>query len=200
VRKIIVIGFLFVVCDFTFAQNWNETRQEKLQQLKTREDIKVTEVQKDILKLEYPNGKVLYKNIGDYKTESSSLQKLTYSPNFDSTIIDLTNIDTTLYYQMYSYWQEVPIFNWPFDHIRISDVNLNGKPELYGSRKYFSTPQEPVTIYELNNNAKFQFVYQYDSVLISENIYDIDKDGKEDVQLGMGVHGVYTHPSVFSQN
>ncbi len=184
--KYLVNFFLIVVCGYSFAQNNYETREEKLQQLKTRTDIKVTEVQRDIIKLEYPNGRVLYKNIGDYQHPESSIQQPAYSPTYDSTIIDLTTIDTTLYYQKYSYWQEVPLHNWEFDYIRIGDVNNNGKPELYGARKFFSTELEPVAVYELNNNAKFQFVYQYDSVMISENIYDIDKDGKVDVQLGMG--------------
>ncbi len=191
-NRILVLSLLLIATvGLTYSQGNYKTKAEKLQQLKTREDIKVTEVEKDILKLEYPNGKVLYKNIGDYQHPESSIQESgrqqpAYSPTFDSTIIDLTTIDTTLYYQKYSYWQEVPISNRPFAHIRIGDVNKNGKPELYGSRKFFSTPQEPVAVYELNNDSKFQFVYQYDSVLIAENIYDIDKDGKEDVQLGTG--------------
>lgn len=58
---------------------------------------------KDILKLQYPNGKLLYKNIGDYKKEYKALHKTTYSPNFDSTVIDLNAIDTSLYSNMYSF-------------------------------------------------------------------------------------------------
>ena len=102
-NRILVLSLLMIAASgLTYSQSNYSTKAEKMQQLKTREDIKVTEVQKDILKLEYLNGKMLYKNIDDYsqrdlrKAESSSLQKLTYSPTFDSTIIDLTTIDTTL--------------------------------------------------------------------------------------------------------
>ena len=70
-KKILVCCLLIVISSFSFAQSAPGGREEKLQQLKTREDIKVTEVQKDLLKLEYPNGKVLYKNIGEYKPENN---------------------------------------------------------------------------------------------------------------------------------
>ena len=159
------------------------SREEKLEQLKSRTDIKLTEIEKDILKLEYSNGKVLYKNNGDYQNPASRIQHPAYSSTYDSTIIDLTTIDTTLYYKKYGFWQEVPLHNWDFDCLRIGDVNNNQKPELYGSRKYFWSDIEPVTIYELNDYGQFDFKFQYDSVLIARNIYDVDKDGQEEVLL-----------------
>jgi len=189
-KSILVCSLLLLASSFLIAQSAESGREDKLQQLKSRSDIKVTESaaggENNILKLEYPNGKVLYKNISDYKHPESGIQNPVYSPNYDSTIIDLTTIDTTLYYQKYSFWQEVPIFNWDFDHIMIGDVNNNGNTELYGSRKFFSSEQEPICVYELNNSGTFEFVHQYDSVLISWNIYDVDNDGMEEVHLGMG--------------
>jgi hypothetical protein len=184
-KFLMVCCLLFVVSSFSFAQ---QTREEKLQQLKTRTDIsagsfgKVTEVEKDILKLEYPHGKVLYKNIGDYRYPESGIRH-PVSPTFDSTIIDLTTIDTSLYYHKYSFWQEVPIHNWDFDFIRIGDVNNNGKPELYGARKFFWSDYEPVTVYELNDIRRFDSIYQYNSVFLIKNIYDIDNDSKLDVHF-----------------
>lgn len=182
-RLIFVCCLLFVVSGFLFAQNRSETREEKLEQLSNRTDIKVTEVEKDILKLEYPSGKVMYKNIGDYVPNTEN--KITYSPTFDSTIIDLTTIDTTLYYHIYSFWKEVPIHNWDFDFLRIGDVNKNGKPELYGTRKYFSPfdDAEPITVYELNETGIFEEIFQYDSVFNARYIYDVDNDGEEEVLL-----------------
>ena len=215
--KILVVWFLLIVNSISFSQVKLESREEKLQQLKSRDDIKVTEIQKDILKLKYPNGKVLYKNIADYKGQTSppslklrragsiqdpvtSIQQPVYSPTYDSTIIDLTTIDTTLYYQKYSFWQEVPLSNLDFDHIRVGDVNKNGRPELYGSRKLFWSDLEPVTVYELNESGLFKDVFQYDSVLQSWNIYDVDRDGEEDVHLGMGgTWGVVPDQRFFSK-
>jgi hypothetical protein len=176
--KIFVCCLLLTVSGILLAQS----KEEKLLQLKIRTDIKVTEIEKDILKLEYPNGKVLFKNIGDYQYPESGI-RYQVSTTFDSTIIDLTTIDTTLYYHKYKFWQEVPIHNWDFDYIRVGDVNKNGKPELYGARKFFQTDYEPVTVYELNDLGVFEPVYQYDSVYLVRNIYDIDRDGKDEVHL-----------------
>ncbi|MCZ7608681.1 MAG: VCBS repeat-containing protein [Ignavibacterium sp.] len=177
-RLLFVCCMLLFISSFLFAQL---NREEKVNQLKTRTDIKVTEIEKDLLKLEYPNGKVLLKNIGNYILNTQS--KINYSPTFDSTIIDLTTIDTTLYYQKYKFWQEVPLTNFDFSHIMVGDVNNNGKTELYGSRKFFETPTEPVCIYELDESDRFQFKYQYDSVGLSWNIYDLDSDGKQETHF-----------------
>jgi hypothetical protein len=177
--KLVVLIIVILFGCFTLAQ---QTREEKLEQLKTRTDIKVTEIQKDILKLEYPNGKVLFKNISDYQQPTTNNQ-LSYSPTYDSTIIDLTTIDTTLYYHKYSFWQEVPIHNSDFDCLRIGDVNNNGKPELYGARKFFQSDFEPITVYELNNAEMFEDIFQYDSVFIARSIHDVDRDGREEVLL-----------------
>ena len=182
------IFVLCLLCLYNFLLLAQQTREEKLEQLKNREDIKVTEVEPNLLKLEYPNGKVLYKNIADYKHPESSIpqsgrQQPVFSPTYDSTIIDLTTIDTTLYYQKYKFWQEVPLTNFDFSHIMVGDVNNNGKTELYGSRKFFETPTEPVCIYELDESDRFQFKYQYDSVGLSWNIYDLDSDGKQETHF-----------------
>jgi hypothetical protein len=182
-KSIFVCGLLLLVSCFSLAQNKYDTREDKLQQLKSRADIKVTEVEKDILKLEYPGGKMLYKNIGDYQYPESSIQQPEYSPTFDSTIIDLTTIDTTLYYHKYSFWQEVPLSNADFDYLRIGDINNNGKPELYGLRKYFESGFEPITVYELDESGLFQEIYQYDTVIVAVNIYDVTNDGWPEVHL-----------------
>ena len=179
-KKIFICCLLFVVSSLVIAQN---SKEEKLQQLKSRSDIKVTEVEPNLLKLEYPNGKVLYKNIGDYQHTESDIQDPVYSPTYDSTIIDLTTIDTTLYYQKYKFWQELPISNGDFDYVRIADVNNNGRPELYGFRKFFWSDLIPVTVYEINEQSNFDSIYQYDSIYITRNIYDVNNDGGLEVQL-----------------
>ena len=179
--KLLVFCLTLVIISITNAQI---SKEEKVEQLKSRSNIKVTEIGKDILRLEYPDGKVLIKNIADYQHQVSSIQHpVAYSPTYDSTIIDLRYIDTTLYYYKYSFWKEVPIYNSHFNHIMIGDVNINGFPELYGSRKYFWSAQEPITIYELNPYGHFDFRYQYDSVFNAISIYDVDRDGNEEVLL-----------------
>jgi hypothetical protein len=156
-----------------------QSREVKLEQLKNRTDVKVTEVEKDILKLEYPNGKVLYKNIADYKPPT------TYNPQptYDSTIIDLTTIDTTLYYRKYSYWQEVPLGSGPNSFLLVGDVNNNKMPELYGQMKDYTTDYTDIVIFEMNHQGTFDSVYSYDSTVIARSIYDIDKDGNDETHI-----------------
>jgi len=176
----LVCCLVFVIACFSFAQNRYETREEKLEQLRSRDDIKVTEIEKDILKIKYPNGKVKYKNIADFEHQVSSIQNpVTYSPTYDSTIIDLTTIDTTLYYYKYNFWKEAPIGSQ--DEPIIGDINNNELPEIYG---YKNLDTVYINVAEMNSNGNFSNVYEYDSALIVQSIYDIDKDGGEELLLG----------------
>ncbi|MFA4923081.1 MAG: VCBS repeat-containing protein, partial [Ignavibacteriaceae bacterium] len=178
-KKILVCWLLIVVSCFSFAQ---QSRQEKLQQLKNRKDVKVTEVEPNLLRLEYRNAKVLYKNIGDYKPlTTNNLQKSNLSPTYDSTIIDLRTIDTTLYDQKYSYWQTVPLGN--FRTLLVGDVNKNSRPELYGQMKDYWNDYTDIMAFEMNTKGKFESVFRYDSTVIAGNIYDVDKDGMEELRL-----------------
>jgi hypothetical protein len=149
-----------------------------VEQLINRDDIKVTEVEKNLLRIEYPNDKVLIKNISDYQYPESSIQHKV-SPTYDSTIIDLTTIDTTLYYYKYKFWLEAPIGS--IYEPMIGDINNNGLPEIYG---YFNLDTIYINVAEMSNNGNFNNVYEYDSALIVKSIYDIDKDGGKELQLG----------------
>jgi hypothetical protein len=175
---------LFAISSFLIAQSAESGREEKLQQLKSRSDIKVTESaaggENNILKLEYPNGKVLCKNISDYKHPESGIQKPTYSPTYDSTIIDLRTIDTTLYYQKYHFWLEAPIGS--IYEPMIGDINNNGLPEIYGRQYNIDTSY--ITVSEMDSNGNFNNVFYNDSAQIIKSIFDIDKDGGKELQLG----------------
>ncbi|AFH48080.1 Hypothetical protein IALB_0368 [Ignavibacterium album JCM 16511] len=156
-----------------------QTREEKLAQLRQRKDIKVTEVEKNILKIEYSNGKTILKNIGNY--EPRTTYKINYSPTFDSTIIDLTTIDTTLYYQKYSFWQEVNIGSPYTAPPLVSDINNNSMPEIYGMKKDYNTEGSDVIIMEMNSYSRFDSVFNYDSTNNPRAIYDIDKNGRQEL-------------------
>lgn len=182
--RFIFLGFtliVFVRCGLS------QTREEKLWQLKNRDDIKVTEVQPNILKLEYPNGKVMYKNIGDYVVDEK--ENITYSPTFDSTIIDLTTIDTMLYYQTYTYWQEVPLGN--FRTLLVGDVNNNGRAELYGQMKSLTGPYSDIVCFEMNSQGLFNLSLNYDTTVEARTIYDVDKDGNTELLLRRNLDNIY---------
>ncbi|HSW53899.1 MAG TPA: hypothetical protein VLH59_02310, partial [Ignavibacteriaceae bacterium] len=75
--KLLVFCLTLVIISITNAQI---SKEEKVEQLKSRSDIKVTEIEKDILKIEYPHGKVMYKNIGNYQPPTTNSQQPMYSP------------------------------------------------------------------------------------------------------------------------
>jgi hypothetical protein len=170
-KLILFCCLLIVMSGLLLAQS----KEEKLEQLKSRSNIKVTEVDKDILKLEYPDGKVLYKNISDYRPPVT--YNLEYTPTYDSTIIDLTTVDTALYYQKYKFLQEVNVGTQNSKPPLVGDVNNNGFAEVYGQMKGYNTDFGDITIVEMNSSGIFDSVYSYDSTAIARSIYDIDKDG-----------------------
>jgi hypothetical protein len=160
------------------------SREEKLEQLKSRSDIKVTEIEKDILKIEYPHGKVMYKNIGNYQPPTTNSQQPMYSPTYDSTIIDLTIIDTTLYYQKYSFWQEVSVGTVNTNPPLVGDVNKNKLTEIYGIIKDYNSGYSDVVVMELSTSGGIDSLYSYDSTGIARRaIYDIDNNGMEELYL-----------------
>ena len=180
-KKVIVCCLLIVFGSLSFAQM---SREEKLQQLKSRSYIKVTEVEKDLLRIEYPDGKVLYKNIGNYQPPTTNSQQPIYSPTYDSTIIDLTTIDTTLYYQKYSFWQEVSVGTVNTNPPLVGDVNKNARAEIYGDMKDYNSDLSDVVVMELNTSGGFDSLFSYDSTGIARRaIYDIDNDGMEELYL-----------------
>ncbi|MBI1931979.1 MAG: hemagglutinin [Ignavibacteriales bacterium] len=177
-----VISIFIFSTNLGFAQKETHNRNNLLHYLKTRSDVKVTEVEKDILKLQYPNGKLLYKNIGDFRQDNKSLQKMEYSPNFDSTIIDLNSIDTSLYSNMYSFWQEVPLGN--FRTLLVGDINNNGFAELYGQMKDYTSPYSDIVAFEMNHQEKFIFKHKYDNrTVIARSIFDVDGNANNELVL-----------------
>lgn len=172
--KIVVI-WLLLFGSSIIAQIMDTDINEKIRHLKLRKDFKTEEIEKGIYKIQYPNGESVIKNTNDYELPAGN--KFNYAATFNSTIIDLTTIDTLPYYQKYSYWQEVPLHNWQFDYVRVADVNKNHKIELYGENGY-----SPVQIYELNDFNNFEFLYEYDSGEVRD-VVDVNNDGDLEVHM-----------------
>ena len=148
----------------------------------SRYGIKVTQNENSIYKLEYPNGKVLYNNLGNYRDEN--LHRTMSS--VDSTIINLQTIDTSLYSNKYTFWQEVPVSDGDFRPLIVGDVNNNGMAELYGYQKYYSTPELsfPMKIFELNPAGSFDTLFTFpDTTCFAQNIYDIKRNGSQELVM-----------------
>ena len=143
--------------------------------------------------IEYSNGEKKIKML-DY-VEQNSFSKTT----IDSTIIDIRTIDTTLYSNKYKFWQEIPValdIDWtPI----IGDVNNNGRPEIYGNEKYYSTPNPaPVVIFEMDTTQKFKKIHQYaNNVNAPQTLVDFNNDGNlEIIMVGQPRSMVFKQDSI----
>ncbi len=150
-------------------------KKEKLDWVKSRGDVIVTEEGNDIYRFEYPGGKIDYKYLGESQTKDTS--------HIPTTVIDTWNIDTTLYEDMYEYWQEVPVSTSSTNELAIGDVNKNGYPEVYGYSKDYGEPLGlPAEIFEMDSTGYFIHTYNYpDSISSIVKISDIDNDGNSEV-------------------
>jgi hypothetical protein len=169
-KNLIVIVFISNL--LLFAQT---SKEEKLEWIKSRGDIKVTEEGDDIYRLEYPGGRTLHYNFG--KTETHQTDSI------PTTVIETWNVDTMLYKDMYYFWQEVPVTTSKSYELTIGDMNKNGFPEIYGYTKDFEDPWAmPVSVYELDSNN--EFIHRYtltDSMFASKIIYDIKNSGQDNL-------------------
>ena len=115
--------------------------------------VKVTQETSSTYRFEYPHGKVLYKNLGEYHNEI--LHRTTTS--IDTTTIDLTSIDTALYSNKYQFWQEIDVSDADFSPVVIGDVNNNKRVEIYGFDKEFSSVDDPPNdIFEIDSTGVFK--------------------------------------------
>jgi len=156
------------------------SKEEKLEWIKSRGDIKVTAEGNDIYCLEYPGGRIQYFNFGQiesYQTDS-----------IPTTVIETWNVDTMLYKDMYYFWQEVPVATLSNYELVIGDANNNGYPEIYGHVKDYEDPLfwMPTHIFEMDSSGLFQDRFTYpDTISLAQQLYDIDLDGNEELYLYM---------------
>lgn len=147
-----------VIVIFLFTSNINsQHKSEYIDMLRQRNDVSVTEIQANIFRLEFSNGKILYKNLNDYIEPEQN--KVIYSPTFDSTIIDLSLVDTNLYADKYHLWREVPVGSGPVSTVLTGDVNNNRRSELYGQMKDYEGNLTDVVVFELNTGNNFDSVF-----------------------------------------
>ena len=174
-KKIFVCCLLFVISSLVIAQH---SRVEKIQQLKNRSDIKVTEVEKDVYKIEN-------KISGDaFLEDLSNGIKYKANENIDSMVIEIFSINTSLYSDMYKHWLDIDISNSVMG-LLINDFNSNALVELYGNRTLYNLPSLSPGVFELDQAGKeFDLLYVYpDSVRgpSTSSYFDVDNDGLLDI-------------------
>lgn len=106
------------------------------------------------------------------------------SNNINTTIINVWEIDTTVYANKFRFWQRVNIVNDFEGTVFADDINKNGFIELYGLTQINWPFGGQVEILEQDYQGIFQSIYSYDSTSIFvQAIGDINGDGIKEVHL-----------------
>ena len=142
-----------------------------------RSNLKYTEISDGVYKIENKDGKVIYKKFCDFSETK-------FKSPIDSTVFYIDQIDTSIFYNRYKLWKEVPVSGHVDDFLRIGDANKNNNAELYGYVKTYTSTYDtiPVKIYEYDPaDSSFKYKFSYpDSCKTPIGIYDIDNDGNKE--------------------
>ncbi len=128
---------------------------------------------------------VLLVNITNAQQNSFNKEENENYEPIDTTIINIWEIDTTKYANMFRFWQQVQVSNSLWAPLPIEDLNKNGLPELYGYTDVISANRAgPVRIYERDIDGIFKEVFKYDSsTIFVKGIGDINGSGNKEVVL-----------------
>jgi Secretion system C-terminal sorting domain/FG-GAP-like repeat len=170
----------FLLNCYTYPQSY---RQDLLTNVKKNKSIKIDSVKNGIYNIQFPDGRIKHKNLNDYtQPGKDDIPVMTF---------DLSQIDSSLYSNKYSFWKQIPVFD--MIPLNIGDLNNNGKPEIYGSVKNLGEDFTPAKIFELGKDSSFNLLYTFnDTILNAISSYDIDGDGiTELMNLSIGYDHLY---------
>ncbi len=172
--------FCLLVCvlsAITFAQQNNFNKEYELQKFVERGG-KYKETSTNIYKLIYRDGIQKVINFNIPKNQNNSVE------GFDTIIINVWEIDTTLYAHKFRFWQKVDIVNAYEGIVFVEDLNQNGLLELYGFSEEDYPFNGPVVIFEQAAQGIFNKIFDYDSnTVFVQGIGDVDSDGKKEIHL-----------------
>jgi hypothetical protein len=136
---------------------------------------KFVEISPNVYKLTYKNG--------ESRTVYLKCKENTYESNIntDTTIINMWEIDTTRYNNIFKFWQQVQVANAWWAPLPIEDLNNNNRPELYGySDIIYPNLIGPVKIFERDVSGNYKNIFSYDSTTSKvDGIADITGDGNQ---------------------
>jgi hypothetical protein len=176
-KKILSISIAILICNIGGAQQNTFNKEAELQRFVERGG-KVEEKFPNIYKLTYSDGSQRVFNF------NTAVNQNGYIEGFDSTIVNVWEIDTTLYADKFKYWQRVDLVNGIETTVPIEDINQNGLLELYGINRYAFPPGGQAGIVEQDSQHIFHTVYNYDPTSIFvHGVGDVNSDGIKEVHL-----------------
>lgn len=147
---------------------------EEISRRNLRDSYRIEEVEPSILKMTHKQtGLVKYVDIGERNFDFGN-------PPPAVQVIDLINVDTTLYNQKYIRQQEILLVGGAIGYpMVISDFNNNGLMDFAGEYKIpINTELAEAAIIELQTDSTFLIKKVYkDTVIIPLSVTDVDSDG-----------------------
>jgi hypothetical protein len=176
----IFFSLVCVLSAITIAQQNNFNKEYELQKFVERGG-KYEETSPNIYKLTFPDGisRVYNFNLRDRLSENLE--------GVDTTIINVWEIDTTIYSDKFTFWQKVEVANSWWAPLPVEDLNRNNKPELYGYTDFHELPYPsggPVRIFERDDNGIYKSIFEYDSsTIFVKALGDIHRTGGKEIYM-----------------
>ena len=176
-RSKVLLYILLIVSNLSLAQQNIFNKEAELQKFVERGG-KSEEISPNIYKLTYRDGTQRVFNFNPSPHQNS------FTENFDNIIINVWEIDTTLYADKFKFWQKVILVNSNQVRVPVEDINQNGFLEVYGRTRVTFPLGGQVDILEQDSQGIFQTVFSYDSTSIFvQGVGDINSDGTKEVYL-----------------
>jgi len=114
--------------------------------------------------------------------------------------IDPTQVDTNQYAGWYNYWTEVPQSNSLGIPLVVDDIDGDGKPDVYGTFKGFTSQDFEAHVHEVDSNGTVSFGYNYvPRPGVSRLTADVDRDSHREIMFSFG-GGVYDYEQAASDS
>ena len=168
---------MFLISSICIAQQNTFNKETELQKF-IEQGGKVEETVPDTYKLTYRDGTQRAINFSRSEKLNNNLG------DFNTTIINVWEIDTTLDANKFLFWQKVGIVNDFEGLVFVDDININGLLELYGLTQVNFPFGGQVEVLEQDIHGIFHSVHSYDSTsLFVQGIGDVDSDGRKEVHI-----------------
>ncbi len=173
----IFVSLMFLISSICIAQQNTFNKEAELQKF-IEQGGKVEETVPNNYKLTYRDGTQKVFNFSRSEKLNNNLG------DFNTTIINVWEIDTTLYANKFLFWQKVGIVNDFEGLVFVDDININGLLELYGLTQVNFPFGGQVEVLEQDIHGIFHSVHSYDSTsLFVQGIGDVDSDGRKEVHI-----------------
>jgi hypothetical protein len=167
---------LFLVSSVSLAQEYkpyNTFNKEAELQRFVAQGGKVEEISPNIYRLTNIIGESRTFYLGSKEDVNGSMEYV------DTTILNIWEIDTIKFNNMFRFWQKVEVANSWWTSLPTADLNNNNRPELYGYTDIiYPNLIGPVKIFERNLNGNYENIFSYDfNTSKVDGITDINRDG-----------------------